>query len=198
MGIDIASWRIYIGSFLSTHMASTNPLCKSTKATKWSSYRRSTILLSFVLLAFASSLTICMDIEPNPGPHPIVMSRQPTTAASDPTTPYTYTSLFNATKRIYLKLTRHKHHLLNYSFYKENIQRKHSKENIQRKHSSITIPTTATTIHELQILPTMEIHFTLCCLPTPEAFNHRMQTQDQDTFNGTLTPHGTLTLFLYV
>ena len=120
MGIDIASWRIYIGSFLSTHMASTNPLCKSTKATKWSSYRRSTILLSFVLLAFASSLTICMDIEPNPGPHPIVTSRQPTTAASDPTTPYTYTSLFNATKRIYLKLTRHKHHLLNYSFYKEN------------------------------------------------------------------------------
>ena len=120
MGIDIASWRIYIGSFLSTHMASTNPLCKSTKATKWSSYRRSTILLSFVLLAFASSLTICVDIEPNPGPHPIVTSRQPTTAASDPTTPYTYTSLFNATKRIYLKLTRHKHHLLNYSFYKEN------------------------------------------------------------------------------
>ena len=39
---------------------------------------------------------------------------------------------------------------------------------------------------------------TLCCLPTPEAFNHRMQTQDQDTFNGTLTPHGTLTLFLYI
>ena len=187
MGIDIASWRIYIGSFLSTHMASTNPLCKSTKATKLSSYRHSTILLLFVLLAFASSLTICMDIEPNPGPHPIVTSIQPTTAASDPTTPYTYTSLFNATKRIYLKLTRHKHHLLNYSL----LQRK-------QLHSSITIPTTATTIHELQILPTMEIHFTLCCLPTPEAFNHRMQTQDQDTFNGTLTPHGTLTLFLYI
>ena len=47
MGIDIASWRIYIGSFLSTHMASTNSLSKSTKATKWSSYRRSTLLIYF-------------------------------------------------------------------------------------------------------------------------------------------------------
>ena len=63
---------------------------------------------------------------------------------------------------------------------------------------NIKIPTTTTTIHELQILPTMEIYFTLSCLPTPEAINHRMQTQNQDTFYGTLTPHGTLTLFLYI
>ena len=47
-------------------------------------------------------------------------TRQPTTAASVRPTPCAYTGLFNATKRIYLKLTRHKHHLLNYSFYKDN------------------------------------------------------------------------------
>ena len=103
-------------------MASTNTSSHSTKATKWSSLRRSTLLLSFfssfVLLALASSLTICMDIEPNPGPHPITTLEQPSTAASTPSTPYT--ALFNATKRIYLKITRHKHRLLNFSFYKEN------------------------------------------------------------------------------
>ena len=102
-------------------MASSSTLSNSATAAKQSSYRRSTLFLSFVLLALPSLLTICMDIEPNPGPHPITSTtRQPTTAASVRPTPCAYTGLFNATKRIYLKLTRHKHHLLNYSFYKDN------------------------------------------------------------------------------
>ena len=67
----------------------------------------------------------------------------------------------------------------------------------QQLHSSITIPAATTTIHELQTLSTMEIHFTLCCLRSPEAIDQRMPSQDQDTLNGTLTPHGTLAQFLY-
>ena len=42
------------------------------------------------------------------------------TLISDRPSPCAYTGLFNATKRIYLKLTRYKHHLQNYSFYKYN------------------------------------------------------------------------------
>ena len=38
----------------------------------------------------------------------------------------------------------------------------------------------------------MEIYLRLCCLPTPEATYHWMQTQDQRAYQRTLTSHGTL------
>ena len=126
MGIDIASWRSYIGSFqlrsISTYDSSniTNS-AKTIKDIKGSPYRYP--LLPFVLLILAS-LTICMDIEPNPGPASIATLEQPSTAAysshQSPSTLFQYTGLFNATKRIQLKLTRYQHHLLNYTFFKEN------------------------------------------------------------------------------
>ena len=129
MGNDIASWRIYIGSFhprgivphVSTSLTSNST---NSKDIKWPSYTlHSTISFSFVLLVLASSLTICMDIEPNPGPISTTMEHPTTVANSSNLTSLTlpqYTSLFNATKRIQLNLTRFKHHLLNYTFYKEN------------------------------------------------------------------------------
>ena len=43
-----------------------------------------------------------------------------TNANSSRTPLHQYTGLFNATKRIRLKLTRYKHHLLKYTFFKEN------------------------------------------------------------------------------
>lgn len=57
-----------------------------------------------------------MDIEPNPGPLTATLGQSATDAySSDPAraTLHQYTGLFNATKRIELKLTRYKHHLLN-------------------------------------------------------------------------------------
>ena len=114
MGIDIASWRICIGSFhprsLSTYV-STSTSSNSAKTIKRSPYKHH--LLLFILLVFAS-LTICMDIEPNPGPVSTATPQEPST------TPHHYTGLFNATKRIQLKLTRYNHHLINYTFFKEN------------------------------------------------------------------------------
>ena len=125
MGIDIASWRICIGSFhprVVLSYGSTNNSTNSTsKAINGSRYKFS--LLSVVLLIL-TSLTICMDIEPNPGPVLTATSEQSATNAYSPdparATPHKYTGLFNATKRIQLKLTRYNHHLLNYTFFKEN------------------------------------------------------------------------------
>ena len=97
------------------------PTVNSATAIKGSPYRFP--LLSIVFLIFAS-LTICMDVEPNPGPILTATSKQSTTDAnssnSSRTPLHQYTGLFNATKRIRLKLTRYKHHLLNYTFFKEN------------------------------------------------------------------------------
>ena len=121
MGIDIASWRICIGFFLPSIL---QPLISnnisSAKATKDPSYRHLLLLPSFVLLVL--SLTICMDIESNPGPFPTATAGHPITATATPTTStgHQYTRLFNATERIQLKFTRYKHHLLNYTFYKAN------------------------------------------------------------------------------
>ena len=65
-----------------------------------------------------------MDIEPNPGPVLTATSEQSSTNAYSPNpvraTPPKYTGVFNATKRIQLKITRYNHHLLNYTFFKEN------------------------------------------------------------------------------
>ena len=122
MGIDIASWRICIGSFhphVISPYVSTNISTNTAKAIKGSPYRHP--LLPFVLLVLI--LTIYMDVELNPGPISSATPRQPTPAhPSNPATPtlHQYTSLFNATKRIQLKLTRYKHHLLNYTFFKEH------------------------------------------------------------------------------
>ena len=63
-----------------------------------------------------------MDIEPNPEPLTATSGQAAIDAySSDPTTAtvHQYTGLLNATKRIKLKLTRYKHHLLNFTF-KEN------------------------------------------------------------------------------
>ena len=124
MGIDIVSWRICIGSFhprVISSYASTDISTKSTTAIKGSPYRFPLLSMVFLILA---SLTICMDVEPNPGPISTATSKQSATDAnfsdSSRTPLHQYTGLFNATKRIRLKLTRYKHHLLNYTFFKEN------------------------------------------------------------------------------
>ena len=112
MGIDIVSWRVCIGSFHPHVISSYGSTDTSTK---------STTAMVFLIL---TSLTICMDVEPNPGPISTATPKQSATDAnssnSSRTPLHQYTGLFNATKRIRLKLTRYKHHLLNYSFFKEN------------------------------------------------------------------------------
>ena len=124
MGIDIVSWRIRIGSLhprVILSYGSTNISTNSATAIKVSPYRFPPLPFVFLILA---SLTICMDVEPNPGPTLTATSKQTATNAysSDSSIAplHQYTGLFNATKRIRLKLTRYKHHLLNYTFFKEN------------------------------------------------------------------------------
>ena len=113
-----------IGSFhprVILSYGSTNISTNSTKAIHGSPYRFPLLSVIFLILA---ALTICMDIELNPRPALATTSQQSTSNAysSDPAraTLHEYTGLFNATKRIQLKLTRYKHHLLNYTFFKEN------------------------------------------------------------------------------
>ena len=122
--MDIVSWRICIGSFhprVISSYGSTNISTNSTTAIKGSPYRFPLLSMVFLIL---TSLTICMDVEPNPGPISTATSKQSATDAYSSNSSRTplpqYTGLFNATKRIRLKLTRYKHHLLNYTFFKEN------------------------------------------------------------------------------
>jgi len=121
MGIDIASWRICKGPFHPRVIIYLpNISINSTKAIKGLSYRFPS--LSVVLLILAS-LTICMDIEPNPGPSSVTSGQSAIDAYSSDSaraTLHQYTDLFNAMGRIQLKLTRYKQHLLNYTFFKEN------------------------------------------------------------------------------
>ena len=124
MGIDIVSWRICIGLFhphaISSY-GSTNISTNSSTAIKGSPYRFPLLSIVYLIL---TSLTICMDVEPNPRPMFTATSKQSATDAyssdSSRTPLKQYTGLFNATKRIRLKLTRYKHHLPNYTFFKEN------------------------------------------------------------------------------
>ena len=58
------------------------------------------VMIFLTVLTFTSSLVICMDIEVNPGP----------------TSTPRFTSIFNTTKRIQLKLIRYQYHLKNYQF----------------------------------------------------------------------------------
>ena len=59
-------------------------------------------------------LLLCMDIHPNPGP-----TIQELTQDQNPLPPKLI-KLFNATKKIQLKLVRHQHHLQNYLYYRKN------------------------------------------------------------------------------
>ena len=61
-----------------------------------------------------SLLLLCVDIHPNPGP----TTYEPT-QDENPQTPK-LTKLFNATKKIHLKLVRHQHHLQNYIYFRKN------------------------------------------------------------------------------
>ena len=124
MGIDIVSWRTCIGSFhprVISSYGSTNISTNSTTAIKGSPYRFPLLSMVFLIL---TSVTICMDVEPNTWPILAATSKQSATDAyssnSSRTPLHLHTGLFNATKRIRLKLTRYKHHLLNYTFFKEN------------------------------------------------------------------------------
>ena len=133
------------------------------------SHKGVTIQISFIVngvFFILTSVTICMDVEPNPGPILTATSKQSAADAyssnSSRTPLHLYTGLFNATKRIRLKLTRYKHHLLNYTFFKENYYIPASLyPSLPPFHTDNEI-----------FLPPMEIHITLCCLPTPQATYH--------------------------
>ena len=91
----------------------------STYSTKTSNDRfRNSLLLVFLM--FSLSLTICMDVERNPGPTSTLANSRHSHLLDPPPTQFRYSNLFNTTKRIQLKLTRYNHHLLNYTFFKEN------------------------------------------------------------------------------
>ena len=108
MGIDIISWRIRIGAF--SPKATTGYHTVQVIQDTSSNYHAPLKLMIFLAaLFYISSLVICMDIETNPGP--------PFSPAES--TPQ-FTSLFNTTKRIQLKLIRYQHHLKNYEFYTAN------------------------------------------------------------------------------
>ena len=61
-----------------------------------------------------------MDVERNPGPTSTLTNSRHSHLLDPPPTQFRYSNLFNTTKRIQLKLTRYNHHLLNYTFFKEN------------------------------------------------------------------------------
>ena len=108
MGINIISWRLYIGVFspkaASSHCTPTLGNCAKHYAP---STKLSWVMIFLTVIFCISSLdAICMDIESNPGP-------------TTPSTPQ-FSSLFNTTKRIQLKLIRYPHHVKNYDFYSAN------------------------------------------------------------------------------
>ena len=108
MGIDIISWRIRIGVFSSKVAVAnltTTGVIKRTSSSHCDPLKLNrNVMIFLTVLAFTSLLVICMDIEVNPGP----------------TSTPQFTSLFNTTKRIQLKLIRYQHHLKNYEFYATN------------------------------------------------------------------------------
>ena len=61
-----------------------------------------------------------MDVERNPGPTSTLANSRHSHLLDPSPTQFRYSNLFNTTKRIQLKLTRYNHHLLNYTFFKEN------------------------------------------------------------------------------
>ena len=99
MGIDIISWRILIGVFspkAAIADLTTTGIVKSTSSSHCDPLKLNrNVMIFLTVLAFTSLLVICMDIEVNPGP----------------TSTPQFTSLFNTTKRIQLKLIRYQHHL---------------------------------------------------------------------------------------
>ena len=108
MGIDIISWRLRIGVFSpKTATSHCTPTLRNCAKHYAPSTKLSWVMIFLTVIFCILSLdAICMDIESNPGP-------------TTPSTPQ-FSSLFNTTKQIQLKLIRYQHHLKNYDFYTAN------------------------------------------------------------------------------